>query len=517
MMDSTLLMAVLVLLGVDLVILVVLLFRKPAVDVQPLLEELRSVEKSYERTERLVRDEIAKNREEAGNSWKLSREELSGTLKSVGDTLNKQLSALTQTSDQKLEHIRETVEHRLHAIQSENTGKMEQVRQDSLAAGKTLREELHSAIRNFTGTLTASIGEMSKAQGEKLAGFGERLEKLTQSNEQKLDTLKTAVEEKLKSIQEDNTKQLDQMRATVDEKLQGTLEKRLGESFKQVSDRLEQVYKGLGEMQALATGVGDLKKVLTNVKTRGTWGEVQLWAMLEQILNPDQYAANVSTKDNSERVEFAIKLPGRSDDRDEVVWLPIDAKFPVEDYHRLIEAQEKADAEFAEVAGKQLETRIKQCAADICSKYLNPPKTTDFAILFLPTEGLFAEVIRRTGLAEFVQRECKVVIAGPTTLWSILNSLQMGFRTLAIEKRSSEVWNLLAAVKTEWMKYGDVLSKVQRKLDEASKTLDSAQVRTRAIGRKLKDVQELPVTEAQTLLMMKADAELSENEIEEAS
>jgi len=305
-------------------------------------------------------------------------------------------------------------------------------------------------------------------------------------------------------MQIDNAKQLEQMRQTVDEKLQGTLEKRLGESFKQVSERLELVHKGLGEMQTLATGVGDLKKVLTNVKTRGTWGEVQLGALLEQVLNPDQFATNVATKDGGERVEFAIKLPGQGADKDETIWLPIDAKFPVEDYQRLIEAQERADVEGVEVAGKQLENRVKACARDICGKYLDPPKTTDFGILFLPIEGLFAEVIRRTGLTEAIQRECRVVIAGPTTLWSILNSLQMGFRTLAIQKRSSEVWNLLAAVKTEWTKYGDVLDAVQTKLHQVSDTIEKAKVRSRAVGRKLKDVQELPTGEATALLPLDA-------------
>jgi DNA recombination protein RmuC len=308
------------------------------------------------------------------------------------------------------------------------------------------------------------------------------------------------VEDKLQSMQMDNARQLEQMRQTVDEKLQGTLEKRLGESFKQVSERLEQVHKGLGEMQTLATGVGDLKKVLTNVKTRGTWGEVQLGALLEQVLNPDQFAANVSTKDGGERVEYAIRLPGQGENREETVWLPIDAKFPVEDYQRLLEAQERADIEGVESAGKQLENRVKACARDISTKYLHPPKTTDFGILFLPIEGLFAEVIRRTGLTEMIQRECRVVIAGPTTLWSILSSLQMGFRTLAIQKRSSEVWNLLAAVKTEWTKYGDVLDAVQKKLHQASDTIEQAKIRSRAVGRKLKDVQELPSGEAKAIL-----------------
>jgi DNA recombination protein RmuC len=251
-------------------------------------------------------------------------------------------------------------------------------------------------------------------------------------------------------------------------------------------------------------GVGDLKRVLTNVKARGTWGEVQLERMLEQVLCPEQYDKNVATKDGGERVEFAIKLPGRGDDKEEVVWLPIDAKFPIEDYQRLQDAQEKGDAELAEAAGKQLENRIKGCANDICSKYLNPPKTTDFGILFLPTEGLFAEVVRRPGLPELIQRDCKVVVAGPTTLWSILNSLQMGFRTLAIQQRSSEVWNLLAAVKTEFGKYGEVLVKVQKKLQEASNTIDTAAVRNRAIERKLRDVQEIPTSDAQKVLLLEA-------------
>jgi len=255
-------------------------------------------------------------------------------------------------------------------------------------------------------------------------------------------------------------------------------------------------------MQTLAVGVGDLKRVLTNVKSRGTWGEVQLEAMLEQVLCPDQYDTNVATKDDAERVEFAIKLPGRGENKDEIVWLPIDAKFPIEDYQRLQDAQEKGDAELAETSARQLENRIKMCAGDISDKYLNPPKTTDFGILFLPTEGLFAEVVRRPGLPELIQREYKVVIAGPTTLWSILNSLQMGLRTLAIQQRSSEVWNLLAAVKTEFGKYGDVLTKVQKKLQEATNTIDTAAVRTRAIERKLRGVQELPAQDAQGVLML---------------
>jgi DNA recombination protein RmuC len=375
-------------------------------------------------------------------------------------------------------------------------------REESSTSAQRSREEVGNTLKSFNESLMTNLGEMGKLQKAQLEVFATRLDTLTESNAKKLDELRLAVEARLKTLQEDNAKHIDQMRQTVDEKLQGTLEKRLGESFKQVSERLEQVHKGLGEMQVLATGVGDLKKVLTNVKTRGTWGEVQLGAMLEQVLIPDQYAANVATKDGGERVEFAIKLPGRGDGVGETVWLPIDAKFPTEDYQRLIDAQDRADAEATEAAAKQLELRVKACARDICDKYISPPKTTDFGIMFLPVEGLFAEVVRRAGLAEVVQRECRVVIAGPTTLWSILNSLQMGFRTLAIQKRSSEVWSLLAAVKTEWAKYGDVLAKVQKKLTEASNTIDDAATRTRVIGRKLRDVQELPSAEAQDMLLL---------------
>lgn len=484
-MATVLLVSILIVAVIAVILQCVVLFRKTVTDLEPVQQAVRSVEQSYERLERSVRDEIARNREEAANASRQSREELAATLKGVGDSLLLQLGALTQSTDQRLEKMRE----------------------DSANNAKHLRDEVHNSLKAFNDSVVKSMAGMAENQQKQMEVFSGQLGRLTESNQLKLDALKTAVEEKLKSIQEDNAKQLDQMRATVDEKLQGTLEKRLGESFKQVSERLEQVYKGLGEMQALATGVGDLKKVLTNVKTRGTWGEVQLGAMLEQVLTPEQYAANVATKDGRERVEFAIKLPGRGEDPDEVVWLPIDAKFPVEDYQRLLDAQEKADADLAEIAARDLENRIKQCAADICDKYLNPPKTTDFGILFLPTEGLFAEVIRRTGLTEHVQRECRVVIAGPTTLWSILNSLQMGFRTLAIQQRSSEVWNLLAAVKTEWTKYGEVLDKVQKKLHEASSTIDNAQKRSRAIGRKLGTVQELPASEAQAMLMVESEIE----------
>lgn len=306
-----------------------------------------------------------------------------------------------------------------------------------------------------------------------------------------LESVRSIVDLRLKQLQEDNTGQLEKMRATVDEKLQGTLEKRLSESFKLVSERLEQVHQGLGAMRQLASDVGGLQKVLANVKTRGGWGEVQLGNLLEQVLTADQFAPNVQTRDEtSERVDFAIKLPGNENGAP--VWLPIDAKFPTEDYQRLLAAQDKGDIDLIEGAMKGLETQLRKNAKDICSKYINPPRTTDFALMFLPTEGLYAEAIRRVGLVEQVQRECRVIFAGPTTLAALLNSLQMGFRTLAIQKSSSEVWNLLATVRNEFGKFGEALSKVREKLDQASRDMDKVEVRSRAIAKQLQKAEELP-------------------------
>lgn len=435
-------------------------------------------------------------RVESATGAKQLREEVVTTLKSISETMVKTMKDLAVAEKIQLEAF----STQIASLTKTSGEKLDGIRTETATGAKQLREEVIATLKGITESTTKTMGELANIQKTQLEAMSLALEKLSDTNEKKLESVRVTVEGKLQSLQADNAKQLEQMRLTVDEKLQGTLEKRLGESFKQVSERLEMVHKGLGEMQTLATGVGDLKKVLTNVKTRGTWGEVQLGVLLEQVLNPDQFATNVATKDGGERVEFAVRLPGQGTDKDEIVWLPIDAKFPVEDYQRLMEAQEKADIEGVEVAGKQLEARVKACASDICTKYLNPPKTTDFGILFLPIEGLFAEVIRRTGLIEVIQRDCRVVIAGPTTLWSILSSLQMGFRTLTIQKRSSEVWNLLAAVKTEWTKYGDILDTVQKKLHSASETIEKAKVRSRAVGRKLKDVQELPASEVTALL-----------------
>jgi DNA recombination protein RmuC len=363
--------------------------------------------------------------------------------------------------------------------------------------------ELAQRLQDLQTQWRDELSRLRQELGGQINSFGQLMSQqtgqFTESNAQRMNEIRQTLETRLKDLQAENSRKLDEMRHIVDEKLQKTLEQRLGESFKQVSERLEQVHKGLGEMQSLASGVGDLKRVLTNVKTRGIFGEVQLGALLEQVLTPEQYAANIATRAGSnDRVEFAVKLPGRDDAGP--VWLPIDAKFPREDYERLLDAQERADRDAADAAAAALESRIRLEAKTIAAKYLAPPQTTDFALLFLPTEGLYAEVLRRPGLMEALQREHRVTVTGPTNLLAFLNSLQMGFRTLAIEKRSSEVWRVLGAVKTEFGKFGEVLDKVRKKLDEATNQLDSTGVRTRAITRTLKGVQELPGAEAEQLL-----------------
>jgi DNA recombination protein RmuC len=389
----------------------------------------------------------------------------------------------------RMESIERAIERSERSLREELARLREELAQQGLKA----REEHGAALRGFGDSLLRRMTEIAALQKGQLDTFAEQLKSLTLMNEGRLDKLRDTVETRLKGLQEENAAKLEQMRATVDEKLHATLEKRLGESFRLVSERLELVHKGLGEMQGLAAGVGDLKKVLTNVKTRGTFGEIQLGSLLEQILTPEQYAANVATKPgSSDRVEFAVKLPGRDPADTGAVWLPLDAKFPQEDYLRLVEAQELGNHEAVADAGKQLERQVRLMATTIRDKYLEPPQTTDFAIMFLPTEGLYAEVLRRPGLSEALQRDCRVVVAGPTTLAALLNSLQLGFRTLAIEKRSSEVWKLLAAIKGEFAKFGDILDRTKKKLDEASSSIDTAAVRTRAIERKLRGVEALP-------------------------
>jgi len=407
--------------------------------------KLEAIEQNQLKVDSIVREEMARNRDEAVKSAREAREEFSGSLRAFGDSVSRRMSEIAGLQKDQLE------------------------------------------------TFTLALNRLTDTNEQKL-------DKMRETMEQKVEALRGAVEDKLKLLQDDNSQKLEQMRATVDEKLHATLEKRLGESFKLVSERLELVHQGLGEMQTLATGVGDLKKVLTNVRARGTLGEIQLESILEQILSPEQYAKNVATRIGStERVEFAIRLPGRGRES-ESVWLPLDSKFPLEDYQRLMDAFEQANPVAAEEAARQIEASIKMSARSIRDKYLDPPNTTDFGIMFLPVEGLYAEVLRRPGLFETLQRDFRVILTGPTTLAALLNSLQMGFKTLAIEKRSSEVWELLGAIKTEFGKFGDILSKTHKKLQEVSNTIEDAGKKSRTIERKLRNVQELPVPEAVNLL-----------------
>lgn len=451
-------------------------------------------------------------RQELGQSFGILRDGIDAQVRGFGDRLNLGVKAI----DDRAAAISTKLNDDMSQMRVEaGTGRetlrsLIEIKLDASIAqqadgSKVLREELGGNFLRLGTRVSESLAETSQVQKERLENVSVALTDLGGKLEKAQEGLRLAVEAGLDKLRADNAEKLEQMRVTVDEKLQGTLEQRLGASFKQVSDQLEQVFRGVGEMQTLATGVGDLKRVLSSVKMRGTWGEVSLGSILDQIMSADQYGRNVEIRPGSgQRVEYAIKLPG-ADDGDGPLWIPIDAKFPTEDYERLIDASERGDVEAVEAASKGLEVRVRGAARDICDKYVHPPHSTDFGILFLPTEGLFAEVIRRPGLIDTLQRECRIVVTGPTTLMALLNSLQMGFRTLAIQKRSSEVWRVLAAVKTEFGKYGQVMDKVQKKLQEASNTIDAVAKRRRAIDRKLREVEILPELEAKALLDLTSD------------
>ena len=451
--------------ALSIVLLLLLVFRSRSSQTGETSEILRqqteaAIRNAAERTERQMREQIQL-------SAQSTRQELAGALSRFQQGLTQQM---TQISTLQNDQIR-TFSEQLARLTADNA------RQAGAA-----RQEQAEAIKRFADTLQQTLTA------------------LTESNAKRMGEIRAVLEEKIRDLQTDNAKKLEEMRQTVDEKLHATLEQRLGESFRLVSERLEKVHQGLGEMHRLAMGVGDLKRVLTNVKTRGTWGEVQLEMLLEQLMTPGQYARNVETVPGSGAiVEFAIRLPGKGDDI-APVWLPIDAKFPKEQYERLVEASEAADAEGVAQAGRELERAIRLQAKTIAEKYLAPPHTTDFALMFLPTEGLYAEVMRRPGLADDLQRTFRISIAGPSTLSALLNSLQMGFRTLALEKRSSEVWDILGAVKTEFGKFGTVLEATRKTLERAARSIDDAQVRTRQMSRKLKKVEALPEERAQVLL-----------------
>jgi DNA recombination protein RmuC len=536
MIMDMILLSALVVLAVNLALTVRIAFwpkaAGEAADMNPVLDRLQAIKGDVERLDRVVREDGEQARTGADDRGRLLREEVT---KSLTDTrtemsqamaairgevvtaLNKASQELRESSGElskvqkerlddvsvKMTSMTNALEVRLEANRSTIELRLNELRNESIEAANKLREEMQQSLARMGEGLREGAKESSETLRLSLETMLGKIDRLSETNSLALDRLRN-----------ENTEKLEQMRVTVDEKLQGTLEKRLGESFQLVSERLEAVHKGLGEMQTLATGVGDLKKVLTNVKVRGTWGETQLSNLLRQIFSPEQYHENHPTRPgSSERVEFAIRFPGQGPEDQEVL-VPIDAKFPIADYERIVEAAERSDVGAVEAASKALEVRIKGAARDVRDKYINPPNTTDFAILFLPTEGLYSEVTRRPGLFDQIQNEFRVVIMGPHNLNAYLNALQMGFRTLAVQRRSSEVWEILGKVKTEFNKYGTVLDKVQQKLQEASKSVDDVAVRHRAVSRSLRVVAEPAQIQSQTILGSPSVAEISE--IEEA-
>jgi DNA recombination protein RmuC len=437
-------------------------------------------------------DTIARFQDSFASRQDAGIEQLKAPITVIGLKLDADVAKMGIDAAQNRDVLRQTIEAKLDASELK-----------AASAGRELREELIGNFDKTSRLLAENMKGFGDSQHQRLAEVKKQIEEMSEKQAATGETLRQTVEGRLDVLRQENSVKLDEMRQTVDEKLQTALEKRLGESFRTVSEQLERVYAGLGEMNVLATGVGDLKKVLTNVKTRGTWGEIQLGMLLEQFLSPDQYIRNAQVKPGSaERVEFAVKFASRDVEGD--LLLPIDAKFPHEDYERLVQAAERADAEGMEEAAIALEARVKTFAKTICEKYISPPQTTDFAILYLPTESLYAEVLRRTGLQEYLQREHRVTIAGPTTLAAMLNAFQMGFRSLAIQKRSSEVWQILGAVRAEFADHGKVVAKLQKQLGAASNTIEALGTRTKAMNRKLRDVETLPVSEAQAVLGLSA-------------
>jgi DNA recombination protein RmuC len=414
--------------------------------------------------------------------------------------------------------LREEITQNLGGLREDLSKGQESFRDALTKDQEALRETLSKAQTGLSETLSNTLTNQGKLQQDQLTAFAKQLKALEASNSESLEKVRTTLDNRVRQLQQDNEKKLEEMRKTVDEKLQGTLEKRLGESFKLVSERLEAVQQGLGEMKNLATGVGDLKRVLTNVKSRGTWAEVQLGTILDEFLAPGQFERNVITKKgSSEVVEFAVRLPGRSEDPDSVVWLPIDSKFPQEDYIRLQDASDAGDAEGVQKASDALARTLRMEAQKISEKYLDPPGTTDFGIMFLATEGLYAEALRQPKLVGDLQRNHRIIITGPTTLAATLSTFRMGFQTLAIEKRASEVWEVLGAVKTEFGKFGEVLSKVKKQLGTVGNTIEMAERRTRAMGKKLKEVEQLPQTETGRLLSISSPVEEWEDEVEDSA
>lgn len=486
-----------------LVNIVIGLKKKVILDIKPQLkdveESILKFDTTLERTEKSIKDEFQRNRSETNDISKTNREELTKSLNLFGEQFSKNVKELNDLLNDKF------------AIQNKQQIEFNQQTVDST---KENRNELSKSLKSFEENFSENIKNLNDLLRQNFGDFNKQQIDLNGQATENIKNVEKTIEKNLKSIREDNTIQLNEMRKTVDEKLQTTLEKRLGESFKQVSDRLEQVHKGLGEMQNIAIGVGDLKKVLSNVKTRGVLGEYQLENILEQILTPDQYAKNVATKKGSQaNVEFALKLPGKEEGKE--VWMPIDSKFPIEDYDRLLDAFDKGEKEGIESAQKVLLKKIESFAKSISEKYIDPPHTTDFGIMFLPVESLYAEVLRHPGLFEILQRKYKITVTGPTTLSALLNSLQMGFRTLAVQKRSSEVWDILKAVKFEFKEFSGVLSKVHKQLNTASGTLETLRTtRTNVMERKLKDVETFTALESKEILELPDSIKVEESDDE---
>jgi DNA recombination protein RmuC len=453
---------------------------------------------------------------EAATDARSLREEIQRTLQQMGEGVGTRIGELATAQGEKLDTVIGQIsaltdgnERRQEALRANVEAKLGELKADAGLSAKALREEITTNLQTLGGALSQTIEQISASQKERLDRVSGSVAELTQRTGEQQEALRKTVEERLDAIRSENTDKLEQMRLTVDEKLQTTLEQRLGASFQIVADRLNEVYKSMGEMQTLASGVGDLKRLLTNVKTRGAWGEVALGNLLEEMMAPDQYERNVEiVPGTNQRVEYAIRLPG---DGESPVWLPLDAKFPVEDYERLVDASQRGDLDAVEIAAKAIETVIRGSARAICEKYIHAPHSTEFAVLFLPTEGLFAEVVRRPGLVDALQREWHIMVAGPTTLLSLLVSLRVGFRSLAIQKHSNEVWKVLAAVKTEFGKFGGILDKVSKKLQETQNVIDvEVGRRRRAMDRKLQGVELLPEIEAVAVLELDGLDELAE-------
>lgn len=502
-------MEVMVMLAVVAILIavnIVITLRKNAGDDRNELKtRLELMNNSLDKLDSQIRNEFNQSRESDQRSAKENREEQAKSIKDLSETLTTTITSLSALQKGQLEGFATKLDELIKSFDEKSRILNEQMNNSA----KENRTEQAQSLRQFEESLNNNIQTFITSQKEGFKDLFAKSEQLRTSNDNALKEVRETMSKQLNQLQEANEKKLEEMRKVVDEKLQETVEKRFTESFKLISDRLEQVHKGLGEMQSLASGVGDLKKVLTNVKTRGNLGEIQLGAILEQILSVEQYDMNVAVRNNSqERVEFAIKLPNKNDDKP--LLLPIDSKFPNEDYQRLLESYEKsADLPQREMesASKRFEDAIRKNAKDIKEKYINPPVTTDFAIMFVPTEGLYAEILRRPGLFDTLQRDYRITVVGPTNLVAFLSSLQMGFRTLAIEKRSSEVWEILGAVKTEFGNFGTVLERTKKKLQEATNVIDQAGVRSRAIERKLRTVQELPQEESIALLGESIDLE----------